>query len=106
MRQFDIYIANLDPTVGAEMKKTRPVVILSNNIMNNILETVIIAPLTSTYTDYPFRIDTDFDEKGGQIALDHVRSISKDRLQKRIGKLSLEESGDLIDIVQIIFSTQ
>ncbi|MEM6738280.1 MAG: type II toxin-antitoxin system PemK/MazF family toxin [Bacteroidota bacterium] len=87
MVRFDIYWANLDPTMGSEMKKTRPVVIVSPDVMNRNLRTVLVCPLTSTSKSYPTRISMSFGGKDGMIALDHIRSIHKKRLVNKGGRL-------------------
>jgi mRNA interferase MazF len=104
IKQFDIHIATLDPVVGSEMSKTRPVVILSNDAMNDMVQTVIVAPLTHTLTDYPFRMDVEFQGQSGEIALDHIRSISKKRLKTRAGRLDVDEIADLKTMLRNIFS--
>ncbi len=77
LKQFDIYLVNLDPTKGSEMKKTRPVVIISPAAMNKNLNTVLIAPLTTTRKLYPSRVFCDFNGHPGEIVLDQVRGIDK-----------------------------
>jgi mRNA interferase MazF len=86
MKQYDIVLVGLDPTVGAEMKKTRPCVIISPLEMNDWLRTVQIAPLTTTTTDYPWRVPITFQRKRGMVALDQVRTIDKRRVVRRLGK--------------------
>jgi mRNA interferase MazF len=85
IRQYDIYLVNLDPTIGSEIKKTRPCIVISPNEMNNGLRTVQVAPMTSTPRDYPWRVALVFKKKSGYIALDQIRTIDKQRLVKRIG---------------------
>lgn len=85
IKQYDIYIVNLDPTIGSEIKKTRPCVVLSPNEMNSGLRTVQIAPMTTSPRDYPWRVSIVFKKKSGFIALDQIRTIDKQRLVKRIG---------------------
>ena len=85
IKQYDIYIVNLDPTIGSEIKKTRPCVVISPNEMNSGLRTVQIAPMTSSPRDYPWRVSIVFKKKSGFIALDQIRTIDKQRLVKRMG---------------------
>jgi mRNA interferase MazF len=85
IKRFEIYLITLDPTLGSEIQKTRPCVIISPDEMNHYLNTVIIAPLTSTKRTYPTRINCSFDGKEGQIALDQMRAIDKSRLVKKLG---------------------
>ena len=86
--QYEIYRVNLDPTVGREMKKTRPCVILSPDDMNQFIGTVIVAPLTSTIRIYPSRVKFVLNGKTNMIALDQIKTIDKVRLQDKIGKLN------------------
>src|SRR5947207_3360610 len=86
MKQYDIVLVGLDPTVGAEMKKTRPCVLISPDEMNNSLRTVQIAPLTTNARKYPWRVQITFQRKKGMVALDQIRTIDKGRAVKRLGK--------------------
>ncbi|MCB0278083.1 MAG: type II toxin-antitoxin system PemK/MazF family toxin [Calditrichaeota bacterium] len=88
VEQYDIYLINLDPTVGAEIKKTRPCVIISPNELNSHLKTVIVVPLTSKVHNFPFRVKTKLMNKNGELVVDQIRTIDKKRLIKRIGTLS------------------
>src|SRR6185295_5821595 len=87
-RRFDVWLVTLDPTVGAEIRKTRPCVIVSPDEMNRQLGTVIVAPLTSTLRDYPMRVRNRFQRREGDIALDQLRAVDKARLAKRLGMVS------------------
>ncbi|WP_199741651.1 type II toxin-antitoxin system PemK/MazF family toxin [Legionella sp. km535] len=84
IKRFDVFLVNLDPTIGSEIKKTRPAVIISPDSMNlSRLKSVIIAPMISTIKDnFPTRILTKFKDKKGQIALDQLRSIDRTRIVK------------------------
>ena len=84
-RRFEVWQVTLEPVAGSEMAKTRPCVIVSPDEMNKYLNTVIIAPLTSTQKDYPFRLDCTFQNHAGQVALDHIRSVDKKRLVTKLG---------------------
>lgn len=86
--RFDVYLVNLDPTVGHEIKKTRPAVVISPNEMNHNLRTLIIAPMTSKGRDYPTRIPIIFADRAGEIVLDQIRTIDQKRLVKLLGKLA------------------
>ena len=97
MVKFDIYWANLDPTIGSEMKKTRPVVIVSPDVMNRNLNTVLVCPLNTTSKSYPTRISVNFEGKEGMIALDHIRSIDKKRLVNKSGRLSEDEQDRVVN---------
>ncbi len=100
MNQYEIYWVNLNPTVGSEVSKTRPVVIVSPNEMNAHLNTVIVAPLTTTIKSYPFRVSCSFNKKKASIALDQIRTIDKIRIQQYIGKLNSETSNAIKNILK------
>ena len=106
IKQFDVWIVEFDPAVGSEIKKSRPAVIVSNNVINDLYATVIVAPLISTFRDYPSRIDTDFGNKGGQIAVDQLKCFDKARLKKKIGTITKPERDDLIDMLSYIFQPE
>lgn len=86
LEQYDFVLANLDPTIGREMKKTRPCLIISPNEMNKHLGTVIIAPITSTSKKYPTRIEFKTDVLFGWIVLDQIRTIDKKRIISKLDK--------------------
>lgn len=85
--QYEVYLVNLDPTIGSEIKKTRPCVVISPDEMNRHLATVIIAPLTSKSHGYPSRIEVRFQRKTGWIVLDQIRTVDKRRLVKKMGMI-------------------
>ena len=85
--QYDVYLINLDPTIGSEIKKTRPCVVISPDEMNRHLSTVIIAPLTTKSHSYPSRIEVNFQKKTGWIVLDQIRTVDKRRLVKKMGAI-------------------
>jgi mRNA interferase MazF len=89
--RFDVYLVNLDPTVGSEIRKTRPCVVVSPDEMNRNIATVIIAPMTSAGQPYPTRIACRFQDKDGQVVLDQIRTVDKSRLVRHLGSLSEEE---------------
>lgn len=101
--RFDIWWANLDPTIGHEIKKTRPVVIISPDELNRHLGTVLAAPLTSTIRPYPFRVNTVVSEIPGQIALDQIRALDKARLIKRIDSLPPDKCREVVSILHTMF---
>lgn len=86
LNQYDILLVDLDPTKGSEMKKTRPAVIISPVEMNNNLNTIIIAPMTTSSKSYPTRIHVQHNKKIGWIVLDQLRTIDKMRSVKKVGK--------------------
>jgi mRNA interferase MazF len=87
-KRFDVFLVSLDPTVGSEIKKTRPCVVISPDEMNRHIQTVIVAPLTSKGNAYPSRILLTFQGKKGQVVLDQIRTVDRVRLVKRLGSLS------------------
>jgi mRNA interferase MazF len=90
IRQYDVCLINLDPTIGHEIKKTRPCLVISPNEMNRNISTVIIAPMTTKSHDYPSRVKIVFQGKAGWIVLDQIRTVDRRRLIKRLGKISSE----------------
>ena len=88
IERFEVYLINLDPTIGSEIKKVRPCLIISPDEMNRHIATVIMAPMTTRGRDYPTRVDCRFDGKDGQIILDQIRTVDKSRLVKKLGKIS------------------
>ena len=91
VRQYQIVLVNLDPTIGSEMKKTRPCVVISPNEMNEFLATIVIAPMTSTSKKYPTRIEIYHDKKKGWIVLDQIRTVDRQRIFKILGDLNEKE---------------
>jgi mRNA interferase MazF len=102
--RFDVYLTNLDPTVGSEIQKTRPCLIVSPNEMNKHIRTVIVAPMTTAGKDYPTRVSCTFKKKKGQIVLDQIRTIDKKRLVKKLGTIDPETQLKVITILQRLFS--
>jgi len=86
VNQYEIWLVNLDPTIGSEIKKTRPCVIISPDSMNKHLRTVQIAPMTSNTTDYPWRVQIVFEKRHGRVAIDQIRTIDRRRLIRKLGK--------------------
>lgn len=103
MKRFEIWVTTFDPSVGSEIRKKRPAVIISDDESNKYLATVIVAPLTTTRKPYPSRYPIDFEGNGGDIALDQLKCMDKTRLTKKIGQLSEEEAKDVCDILTAMF---
>lgn len=103
VQRFEVWLINLDPTQGSEINKTRPCVVLSPDEMNRYLRTVTIAALTSTRRDYPSRVDCTFQDKEGQVALDHIRSVDKTRLVRRLGILATATAQEVCERLQELF---
>ncbi len=95
IKRFDIFFIDLNPTVGSEINKLRPAVVVSPDEMNNALNTVIIAPLTSTIKNYPMCVGCRVQRKNGQIALDHLRSVDKKRLRNKMAVLDAGQATKL-----------
>lgn len=85
--RFDVYLVTLDLTVGSEIQKTRPCVIVSPDELNHHIATVIVAPLTSAQRPYPSRVACQFEGRSGQVVLDQLRTVDKARLVKRLGEI-------------------
>lgn len=98
--QYAIIIVNLDPTVGSEIKKTRPCIIISPNEMNNNLRTIVIAPLTSTLKNYPTRVRLKFQNRESSIVLDQIRTIDKQRIIKTAGRIKEVEIKKVKSIIK------
>ena len=105
LKRFDICLVNLNPTIGLEMKKTRPVVIISPDSMNfSRLKTIMVAPMTSTVRDdFPTRVTLNFNNKKGQIALDQVRSIDRTRIIKILGSLDADVENNVLNLLGVMF---
>ncbi len=104
VNRFDVFLVSLDPTVGHEIKKTRPCLIISPDEMNHNISTVIVAPMTTKGKGYPTRVSCSFQGKRGQIVLDQIRTIDKDRLVKRLGTISRSAQKKVLDILQEMFA--
>lgn len=104
VKRFDVYLVNLDPTVGSEIQKTRPCLVLSPDEMNRNIRTVIIAPMTSAEKEYPTRVSCTFQKKKGQIVLDQLRTIDKIRLIKKLGAIDSKDQLNAISILQRLFA--
>ncbi len=102
--RFDVYLTNLDPTVGSEIQKTRPCLIISPDEMNRYIHTVIVAPMTSATKGYPTRVNCNFKKKKGQIVLDQIRTIDKQRLVKKIGSIDSKTQMEVIAVLQNMFA--
>lgn len=103
-KRFDVYLVRLDPTKGSEIKKTRPCLIISPNEMNRHIRTVIVAPMTSAIKNYPTRVTTTFQKKRGQIVLDQIRTIDKQRLIKKLGVISSSAQDKTLGLLQEMFA--
>ncbi len=100
----EVYLINLDPTIGSEVQKTRPCVIVSPDEMNKYIRTVIIAPMTTKLRSYKSRIEIEFKGKKGQVMLDQLRTVDKQRLFKKQGKLSSKDIKKVLALLQAMFT--
>ena len=103
VNRFDVFLVALDPTVGREIKKTRPCVVISPDEMNHYIGTVIIAPLTTKGRSYPTRVECSFQGAQGQVILDQIRTVDKTRLIKRLGQLSTVTSDRIVEVLAEMF---
>ncbi len=101
VQRGDVYWVNLDPTVGKEVKKRRPAVVVSPNEMNRSLAVVIVAPITSSSKPWPTRVDMQLSGKPAQMMLDQIRTVDKSRLVGRIGTVEVDEA---LSALQIMFA--
>lgn len=104
VKRFDVYLVNLDPTIGSEIQKTRPCLVISPDEMNRNIRTVIIAPMTSAQKEYPTRVSCTFRKRQGQIVLDQVRTVDKARLIQKIGTIDSKAQLDVISVLQRLFA--
>ncbi len=109
MKKFTLVLVNLDPTVGHEIKKTRPCVIISPDVMNNVLQTIIVAQITSTARKIPTRVLIKATPQSGLVndsyaMLDQIKTIDKMRVQRQLGTVSDSEEQDLTDVLQDLFA--
>jgi mRNA interferase MazF len=104
MQRFDIFLVNLDPTVGHEIRKQRPCVVISPDEMNRHAQVVIIAPMTTVARSYRTRVDCTFQGRKGQVVLDQIRSVDRQRLAKRLGKLSPSAASAVLAVLGEMFA--
>ena len=104
VKRFDVYLINLDPTVGSEIQKTRPCLVVSPDEMNLFIKTVIVAPMTTKGTTYPTRVDCKFQGKRGQVVLDQIRTVDKARLVKKLGRVDRKTQADVLSILGEMFA--
>jgi len=103
-QRFEVWLINLDPTVGSEIKKTRPGLIISPDEINSNLNTIIVAPLTTKSKNYPTRISLIFQKKSGFIVLEQLRTIDKSRLVKKLGQISHPTAKKTCEKIQELFA--
>ncbi|MEI6181270.1 MAG: type II toxin-antitoxin system PemK/MazF family toxin [Chloroflexales bacterium] len=104
MNRFDVYLVPLDPTVGVEIQKTRPCLIISPDEMNDYIQTVIIAPMTTKARAYPSRVATRFEGKEAHIVLDQIRTVDKRRLVQHLGRISAATQAHVLTVLAELFA--
>ncbi|MEX2582562.1 MAG: type II toxin-antitoxin system PemK/MazF family toxin [Gemmatimonadota bacterium] len=96
IRRFEVHLVNLDPTIGSEIQKTRPCLVISPDEINRHVRTVIVAPMTTAGRAYPTRVRCTFEGKVGQIVLDQIRTVDKARMVKRLGEINSSTQDEVL----------
>jgi mRNA interferase MazF len=104
VKRFEVWLVNLDPTVGSEIKKTRPCLVISPDEMNRHIATVLVAPMTTKGQSYPSRVPCRFQNKNGQVVLDQIRTVDKARLVKRLGRVSPSTQAAVLAVLAEMFA--
>ncbi len=104
VKRFDVFLINLDPTLGSEIKKARPCLVISPDEMNRFIRTVIVAPMTTKGPSYPTRIPCRFQGKRGQIVLDQIRTVDKARLVRKLGRIGEQNQERVLLVVNEMFA--
>ena len=100
INQYDVFLINLDPTVGHDIRKTRPCLVISPDEMNHSIKTIIVAPMTTKSHPYPTRVSVDFQGKQGWVVLDQIRTVDRIRLIRRLGGLNRKEIDEVKSVIQ------
>jgi mRNA interferase MazF len=103
INRFEVYLVNLDPTIGSEIKKTRPCLVVSPDEMNHAIRTVIVAPMTTKGQPYPMRVPCRFKGKDGQVVLDQIRTVDRARLVQKLGRIDLRTATTVLDVLREMF---
>lgn len=104
VKRFDVYLVSLDPTMGSEIRKTRPCLVISPDEMNRHIATVIVAPMTTKGRDYPTRVNCSFKGKHGQVVLDQIRTVDKSRLVQKLGVIDRETQSNVLSVIAEMFA--
>ncbi|MBI2371377.1 MAG: type II toxin-antitoxin system PemK/MazF family toxin [Deltaproteobacteria bacterium] len=104
IRRGEVFLVNLDPTRGSEIQKTRPCVVISPDELNAHLRTSIVAPMTTRGHPYPFRVPCRFGRRAGYVVLDQIRTVDRERLVRRLGRLSPATLGRALEVLQEMFA--
>jgi len=104
VNRFEVYLVSLDPTIGREIRKTRPCLIISPDEMNHYVATVIIAPMTTKGREYPTRVNCSFNGKDGQVVLDQIRTVDKTRLVHKLGEIDPKTKAKVLSVIAEMFA--
>jgi mRNA interferase MazF len=104
IKRFDVFLVSLDPTVGSEIRKTRPCLVISPNELNRAIRTAMVAPMTTQRRPYPSRVPCRFQGKLGQVVLDQIRTVDKARLIKKLGRIDRKTAAKVLDVLQEMFA--
>jgi mRNA interferase MazF len=104
VRRFDVYLVALDPTIGSEIQKIRPCLVVSPDEMNRHIATVIVAPMTTQGRSYPSRVPCRFEDRDGQVVLDRLRTVDKSRLVKFLGRIDGEAQTAVLETLAKLFA--
>ena len=104
IHRFEVWLVSLDPTIGSEIRKTRPALVISPDEMNEHINTLIIAPITTRGRAYPTRVSCIFQGKSGQVVLDQIRTVDKKRLVKRLGEIDVQTSDRVLACLTELFA--
>ena len=104
IKRFDVYLINLDPTIGSEIRKTRPCLVISPDEMNRFISTVIVAPMSTKGMAYPSRVPCRFQGKQGQIVLDQIRTVDKARLVQKLGRIDKHRQEQVLSVLNEMFA--
>lgn len=103
-KRFEVYLVSLDPTVGREIRKTRPCLVISPDESNRYIATVIVAPMTTKGRDYPTRVNCSFNGKDGQVVLDQIRTVDKSRLVSKLGEIDPKTKTEVLSVLAEMFA--
>jgi len=104
VKRFEVYLVSLDPTVGREIRKTRPCLVISPDESNRYISTVIVAPMTTKGRGYPTRVNCSFNGKDGQVVLDQIRTVDKSRLVHKLGEVDPKTKTDVLSVLAEMFA--
>ncbi len=103
INRFEVHLVDLDPTIGSEIRKTRPCLVVSPDEMNHAVRTAVVAPMTTRGRPYPTRVPCRFKGKAGQVVLDRIRSVDQSRLVKKLGRIDSQTAAAVLDLLREMF---